>query len=558
MNKPITRDTLASQIPSHILENYPNFFNFLDGYYEWLNVAGNPYERIKNHLSYLNFEQSLSDYIDFLKKSYLEDIPDNVLLDKELFIKWSKRFNLARGSRASYKFLFNVLYNDNNTEFYLPKNNILRTSDGQWISGEYKIIITNQTGSIDKFNYAQIVQTRELTSGYFEYAYGIVQSAKNRYQGRYNVIELTVQNIQGTFKKDYPITTQYGASEWIIDTVESITINTQGTGYKNGSKVIFDSLGDYVVQRVSTTTNQFDTRVTTFFEASDLTLTVNGTQRTNFTYDGQFVYSPYIKSGDTVQVTMPAFAGYMITDSVDSQTGAVGQVKILETPIGIQSNYSLQVDSTIGTGFLGTTVQGLNTPIDGYYVDNKGQLSSTMYLQDSYYYQEYSYALRTSQSLEKYGDIIKETLHPAGFRMFGYLRVIDLIEMLLVFSGDEYYVHNQVTSDIIKYGLGANYSFFERFKARLSGRLYKINSFIDKSTASPMFRFSLESALGTFYSNDNDYNLVSERSLATNGDPSWMTKSNLSDYFLYIPQDYTLETESGFNYFETGYVSERT
>jgi len=34
-----------------------------------------------------------------------------------------------------------------------------------------------------------------------------------------------------------------------------------------------------------------------------------------------------------------------------------------------------------------------------------------------------------------------------------------------------------------------------------------------------------------------------------------MSKSNAADYFLYVPQEYTEETESGIQYFETGYTS---
>ena len=66
------------------------------------------------------------------------------------------------------------------------------------------------------------------------------------------------------------------------------------------------------------------------------------------------------------------------------------------------------------------------------YVDNfgsfrgdKGKLSnSNQKLQDSYYYQDYSYAIKSKTSIETWRDLIKETTHPAGFLLFSEM-VID-------------------------------------------------------------------------------------------------------------------------------------
>jgi hypothetical protein len=57
----------------------------------------------------------------------------------------------------------------------------------------------------------------------------------------------------------------------------------------------------------------------------------------------------------------------------------------------------------------------------GRYVDTKGFLSWNNKLQDNYYYQEFSYVLRVSEALEKYSEIIKKTLHPAGTKRFNEL-----------------------------------------------------------------------------------------------------------------------------------------
>jgi len=60
----------------------------------------------------------------------------------------------------------------------------------------------------------------------------------------------------------------------------------------------------------------------------------------------------------------------------------------------------------------------------GYYSGDKGKVSSAnQRLQDSYYYQDYSYVIRSKTSIEVWRDLIKETTHPAGFQLFSEMVV---------------------------------------------------------------------------------------------------------------------------------------
>jgi hypothetical protein len=57
--------------------------------------------------------------------------------------------------------------------------------------------------------------------------------------------------------------------------------------------------------------------------------------------------------------------------------------------------------------------------LPGRYTDTKGFLSWNNKLQDNYYYQEFSYVVRVTELVNKYRDIIKNLVHPAGTKMFG-------------------------------------------------------------------------------------------------------------------------------------------
>jgi hypothetical protein len=55
----------------------------------------------------------------------------------------------------------------------------------------------------------------------------------------------------------------------------------------------------------------------------------------------------------------------------------------------------------------------------GRYIDTKGFLSWNNKLQDNDYYQEFSYVIRVAELMDKYKNVVKSILHPAGTKMFG-------------------------------------------------------------------------------------------------------------------------------------------
>ncbi len=55
----------------------------------------------------------------------------------------------------------------------------------------------------------------------------------------------------------------------------------------------------------------------------------------------------------------------------------------------------------------------------GTWTTTRGFLNSDKYLQDSYYYQEYSYDVRSSRELANYEDVLRKVYHPVGVELFG-------------------------------------------------------------------------------------------------------------------------------------------
>lgn len=62
---------------------------------------------------------------------------------------------------------------------------------------------------------------------------------------------------------------------------------------------------------------------------------------------------------------------------------------------------------------------------EGYYIGTHGNLSSNKYLQDSYYYQEFSYEVITRQTLDRFRQVLIDSVHPVGNEIFAKFRSAD-------------------------------------------------------------------------------------------------------------------------------------
>ena len=61
----------------------------------------------------------------------------------------------------------------------------------------------------------------------------------------------------------------------------------------------------------------------------------------------------------------------------------------------------------------------------GTWEGTKGFLNSDMVIQDSYYYQDFSYIIKSKVSIHRWRNIVKSIIHPAGLELFGDLLLSD-------------------------------------------------------------------------------------------------------------------------------------
>ena len=62
---------------------------------------------------------------------------------------------------------------------------------------------------------------------------------------------------------------------------------------------------------------------------------------------------------------------------------------------------------------------------EGYWTSNKSQLSDQIYLQDSFYYQNYSFEIQAPRDLSTYANTVTDLMAPVGYMMFGKFLTTD-------------------------------------------------------------------------------------------------------------------------------------
>ena len=116
----------------------------------------------------------------------------------------------------------------------------------------------------------------------------------------------------------------------------------------------------------------------------------------------------------------------IVDASVLNANGIITAVDVYDSGIGFDPDGILELTkegSTIAA--TGTAVIALDGFAEGYWNNNKSFISDTMKIQDSYYYQKYSYEILAQRMKNTYEKLVKDLIHPAGLIMFGKYRYQD-------------------------------------------------------------------------------------------------------------------------------------
>jgi hypothetical protein len=238
-----------SQAPFFVRNDHPAFIKFIEAYYQYLEQEGKTIERAKGFREALDVDRNIDLYSEKLYSQFLSLIPEETIADRDFIIKHIKDFYRARGTEKSIEFLLAILY-DLETDFYYPKRDILKASDGKWYQEKslkvYDIQVNNTAdpGIFTAKNFAGR-QIRGLASN----ATATVESVDVYYENGVIVKELKVSNQVRDFSSGEKVSAFFeeeGQIKYISANVFSgiivrVDITERGNNYSVGDQAIIES-----------------------------------------------------------------------------------------------------------------------------------------------------------------------------------------------------------------------------------------------------------------------------------------------------------------------------
>lgn len=240
---------IENQFPSIIREEESNLIAFLRAYYEYMEQEGQPLHRGYNHLTNQDIDQAAAEYLDFIRREIIPHIPEETLGDPVLFAKKAVEFYRSRGSEASYRLLFRLLFGQE-IEFYYPSDDILRVSDGRWVEERsIRVISDDDVTALD----GAIVQ------GTISGATARVERIVRSQESGIFIFELFLSNITGEFSSNEQIAANGITAEILnnVGPIANITVTEGGAFHQPGDIVSLLSIsGSGGTARVTATDDQ--------------------------------------------------------------------------------------------------------------------------------------------------------------------------------------------------------------------------------------------------------------------------------------------------------------
>jgi hypothetical protein len=223
-----------------------------------------------------------------------------------------------------------------------------------------------------------------------------------------------------------------------IGKIKTLSIISQGIEYSGNplatfeTNVIFRRVdGEFILgEKINSVAQSF--AVETSYDSELITEDGN-----RILFERQLEASGNISSADELRnLYKISNASNRITIGLEGQDGALlyedGNFFVKEESSEIRPNMSFigEISGTIGKVASGTSVGaafglaelGTVYTTPGNFINSDGKISdSSKRIQDSRFYQDYSYQIRTTESINQYRDIVRKLLHPIGLALFGSL-----------------------------------------------------------------------------------------------------------------------------------------
>jgi hypothetical protein len=441
---------IYAKIPGFLVSDYPHFTKFIKHYFEFLETNGNPLEILENFKERLEVNNEVDLYIDKVVSELGFDITRPFLIPKKELVIHLRDFYLSRGSKNSFKFLFKVLFGET-VEIEYPRDRLFTLSNATYSGNFYVFTSANNEDSpnfqklIDSIRDSSItirgvsskiasnvedikivvsknrhflkVQIDSNLKNYLPYE-GVVIEVDNNpdiniHEYLVNSIDISIeQGGKGYRVGDEITSTGCGVNgratvkTLVGGSIQSIAIVSAGSGYR---------IGDRIVAQNTVKGNSFSAVVNAIGTIADPPVgAIRHIKILSPGYD-------YEDIPDIVVVDSPGTGAILDADS--EQIGKILSVEVVEPFVDAidLSSVSFTIQTDEGTGAVLSPVARTVYTEKPSFKNLKGALGINGILLDSYYFQQFSYILRSSVARSEYDPIVDEMVHPSGFVRFAML-----------------------------------------------------------------------------------------------------------------------------------------
>ena len=201
----------------------------------------NPVQNIQQLLAYADIDNTIYDFIEQFRKSFMEGIPSNLAtgIDKRNLEKHIRELYRRKGTKEGAKLFMKILL-DEDAEVFYPNQYMLRTSDADW--DKPTILRCSIVGASTPSEIIGQSITGEISDATALVEAAAVFSAA----GGISYAEIQVSNLVGSFQVDETIFATSSVQDirfnFIVRQINTtVSITNDGTLYKSGDAIDLDT-----------------------------------------------------------------------------------------------------------------------------------------------------------------------------------------------------------------------------------------------------------------------------------------------------------------------------
>jgi len=224
---------IPQQFPLFYKDEGPNFIAFVKAYYEWLESNGQVLNHSRSLLDYNDIDTTESQFLTYFKNTYLNSLPESMLVDKRLLVKHVLDLYRSKGTPRSYELLFRILFNES-IELYIPGNFLLKPSDGEWVVPRYIEISDNPY--LENLIGKQIYNSSKTATA-------VVENVNQKIINNRLIHVVYLSSIDGRFKYGEKILSEsipeitLNTAPVILGSLTAVAIENGGGGFNQGDIV---------------------------------------------------------------------------------------------------------------------------------------------------------------------------------------------------------------------------------------------------------------------------------------------------------------------------------